>query len=59
MFYLATANVVFTQNKPPTAVSRTLQTQNFAADTRKHSKHPLMRYKIWIIQSMYLILMLV
>ena len=38
MFYLATANVVFTQNKPPTAVSRTLQTQNFAADTKKTLK---------------------
>ena len=38
MFYLVTANVVFTQNKPPTAVSRTLQTQNFAADTKKTLK---------------------
>ena len=38
MFYLVTANVVFTQNKPPTAVSRTLQTQNFAADTKRTLK---------------------
>ena len=38
MFYLATTNVVFTQNKPPTAISRTLQTQNFAADTKKTLK---------------------
>ena len=38
MLYLVTANVVFTQNKPPTAVSRTLQTQNFAADTKKTLK---------------------
>ena len=38
MFYLVTTNVVFTQNKPPTAVSRTLQTQNFAADTKKTLK---------------------
>ena len=38
MFYLAITNVVFTQNKPPTAVSRTLQTQNFAADTKKTLK---------------------
>ena len=33
-FYLAITNVVFTQNKPPAAVSRTLQTQNFVADTK-------------------------
>tara|TARA_B100000963_G_scaffold317367_1_gene297768 strand:- start:24 stop:827 length:804 start_codon:yes stop_codon:yes gene_type:complete len=38
MFYLVTTNVVFTQNKPPAAVSRTLQTQNFAADTKKTLK---------------------
>ena len=38
MFYLAIINVVFTQNKPPAAVSRTLQTQNFAADTKKTLK---------------------
>ena len=38
MFYLAITNVVFTQNKPPAAVSRTLQTQNFAADTKKTLK---------------------
>ena len=38
MFYLVTANVAFTQNKPPAAVSRTLQTQNFAADTKKTLK---------------------
>lgn len=38
MFYLTTTNVVFTQNKPPAAISRTLQTQNFAADTKKTLK---------------------
>jgi len=38
MFYLAITNVVFTQNKPPAAVSRTLQTQNFAANTKKTLK---------------------
>ena len=38
MFYLMTANIVFTQNKPPAAVSRTLQTQNFTADTKKTLK---------------------
>ena len=38
MFYLVTTNVVFTQNKPPAAVSRTLQTQNFATDTKKTLK---------------------
>ena len=38
LFYLGTTNVVFTQNKPPTAVSRTLQTQNFSADAKKTLK---------------------
>ena len=38
MFYLVTANVAFSQNKPPAAVSRTLQTQNFAANTKKTLK---------------------
>ena len=38
MFYLAVTNIVFTQNKPATAVSRTLQTQNFTADTKKTLK---------------------
>ena len=38
MFYLAITNVVFTQNKPAAAVSRTLQTQNFAANTKKTLK---------------------
>ena len=35
---IGTTNVVFTQNKPPTAVSRTLQTQNFSADAKKTLK---------------------
>ena len=38
LFYLGATNVVFTQNKPPTAVSRTLQTQNFSADAKKTLK---------------------
>ena len=38
LFYLGTTSVVFTQNKPPTAVSRTLQTQNFSADAKKTLK---------------------
>ena len=38
LFYLGATNVVFTQNKPPTTVSRTLQTQNFSADAKKTLK---------------------
>ena len=38
MFYLVATNVVYAQNKPPTAVSRTLQTQNFSADAKKTLK---------------------
>ena len=38
LFYLGTTNVVFTQNKPPTAVSSTLQTQNFSADPKNTLK---------------------
>ena len=34
LLYLASSNIVFSQNKPPTAVSRTLQTQNFSADIK-------------------------
>ena len=34
LLYLASSNIVFSQNKPSTAVSRTLQTQNFSADTK-------------------------
>jgi hypothetical protein len=32
ILYLSSYNIVFSQNKPPTAVSRTLHTQNFSAD---------------------------
>ena len=34
LLYLASSNIVFSQNKPSTAVSRTLQTQNFSADIK-------------------------
>jgi hypothetical protein len=34
ILYLSSYNIVFSQNKPPTAVSRTLQTQNFSADLK-------------------------
>ena len=34
LIYLSSSNIVFSQNKPPTAVSRTLQTQNFSADIK-------------------------
>ena len=34
LLYLASSNIVFSQSKPPTAVSRTLQTQNFSADIK-------------------------
>ena len=34
IIYLSTSNIVYSQNKPPTAVSRTLQTQNFSADLK-------------------------
>ena len=34
LVYLSSSNIVFSQNKPPTAVSRTLQTQNFSADIK-------------------------
>ena len=34
LIYLASSNIVFSQSKPPTAVSRTLQTQNFSADIK-------------------------
>ena len=34
IIYLSSSNIVFSQNKPPTAVSRTLQTQNFSADLK-------------------------
>jgi len=34
IIYLSSYNIVFSQNKPPTAVSRTLQTQNFSADLK-------------------------
>ena len=34
LLYLTTSNIVFSQNKPSTAVSRTLQTQNFSADIK-------------------------
>ncbi len=32
IIYLSSSNIVYSQNKPPTAVSRTLQTQNFSAN---------------------------
>ena len=38
LFYLATTNAVFAQNKPPTAVSRTLQTQSFSVNAKKTLK---------------------
>jgi len=34
LLYLTSSNIVFSQNKPSTAVSRTLQTQNFSADKK-------------------------
>jgi len=34
IIYLSSSNILFSQNKPPTAVSRTLQTQNFSADLK-------------------------
>ena len=34
ILYLSSYNIVFSQNKPPSAVSRTLQTQNFSADLK-------------------------
>ena len=34
LLYLTSSNIVFSQNKPSTAVSRTLQTQNFSADIK-------------------------
>ena len=34
IIYLSSSNIVYSQNKPPTAVSRTLQTQNFSADLK-------------------------
>ena len=34
LLYLISSNIVFSQNKPSTAVSRTLQTQNFSADIK-------------------------
>ena len=34
LIYLASSNIVFSQSKPPPAVSRTLQTQNFSADIK-------------------------
>lgn len=34
LIYLASSNIVFSQSKPPTSVSRTLQTQNFSADIK-------------------------
>jgi hypothetical protein len=34
IIYLSTSNIVYAQNKPPTAVSRTLQTRNFSADLK-------------------------
>ena len=34
LLYLSSSNIVFSQNKPSTAVSRTLQTQNFSADIK-------------------------
>ena len=34
ILYLSSYNIVFSQNRPPTAVSRTLQTQNFSADLK-------------------------
>ena len=34
ILYLSSYNIVFSQNKPPTAVSRTLQTRNFSADLK-------------------------
>ena len=34
LLYLTSSNIVFPQNKPSTAVSRTLQTQNFSADIK-------------------------
>ena len=34
LLYLGSSNIVFSQNKPSTAVSRTLQTQNFSADIK-------------------------
>ena len=34
LLYLASSNIAFSQNKPSTAVSRTLQTQNFSADIK-------------------------
>ena len=34
LLYLTSSNIVLSQNKPSTAVSRTLQTQNFSADIK-------------------------
>ena len=34
IIYLSSSNIVYSQNKPPTAVSRTLQTRNFSADLK-------------------------
>ena len=34
IIYLSSSNILFSQNKPPTAVSRTLQTQNFSANLK-------------------------
>ena len=34
IIYLSSSNIVYSQNKPPTAVSRTLQTQNFSVDLK-------------------------
>ncbi|MDG1224662.1 MAG: hypothetical protein P8O00_08795 [Candidatus Marinimicrobia bacterium] len=34
IIYLSSSNILFSQNKPPTAVSRTLQTQNFSVDLK-------------------------
>ena len=34
LLYLASSNIVFSQNKPSTAVTRTLQTQNFSANIK-------------------------
>ncbi len=34
IIYLSSSNILYSQNKPPTAVSRTLQTRNFSADLK-------------------------